>query len=624
MVLHMFSKVSGLKLTDSDTYLDESKNPLAFLQPISTINIFVGANNSGKSRLMRRLASQAEYRVLLRDMDKINESVSSTVKQLRDEFDKIRMQRIGDVNRAQFDHIVDKLIRTEFLLKEDSYKELRDIIRNWSLLEVESPTVPPNTFSRQHRQNIFESVKRAVTDITDLIEEIPVFSDKTTPKRVYIPILRGLRPLNETHTDFYTDATKSTYFPDETEPQPTVSGIEELEIFSGLTFFQKLTELLLGDNRERQLIVKYQEFLSKTLFEGKSISLIPSKKRNVIVVKIGREFEQPIHHLGDGIQSALILSFLPFVTERPGFFFIEEPEMLMHPGLQRKILEFFASFDRHIFFLTTHSNHFLDLTADVKNVSVFAFNKDLSEEEDESHPSFSIAPLNSGNESSLELLGVRNSSVFLVNATIWVEGITDRLYFRRMLELFVKHLCSKNQDSFIPEEDVHYSFVEYGGANIVHWSFLDLEIPQINVDRLCAKALVVADKDGASKLERKEALKKKLGSHFIELPTREVENLLSFDVIRQVVLELEKSPRKIRSFSSNDYKDVYLGEFIEKQMLESKPKRKGGYKEKSGTLKGKLQFCQKALPKMDYESLPAAAKTFVKKLFDFVDEQNSK
>jgi len=404
--------------------------------------------------------------------------------------------------------------------------------------------------------------------------------------------LRGLRPIDEKHTDLYAAQTKKDYFPSGSPP----------EVFTGLSLYQRLIDMLLGDNSQRKAISDYQQFISKIFFENRPITLIPSPKEKTVVVKIGNEKEQPIFHLGDGIQSAIIMSFLPYTTKEPTFFFIEEPEIYLHPGLQRKILNFFAKIaekHKHMFFLTTHSNHFLDLTIDVKDVSIFTFRKQLSqkEETDEQTPTFIVEAVESGNSSSLELLGVRNSSVFLVNATIWVEGITDRWYLREMLNSYMKHLAEKDPSVLKLEEDTHYSFVEYGGSNITHWSFLDEEDHPVEVERLCAKAMVIIDKDGDNKLARKEKLKEILHERLIVLPAREMENLLPYKVIKEVILEYEKNPAlQLPHKEYNAYQDKYLGTFIESQIFKGKTSsRRGGYKEKSGTIKSKLDFCKKAL-----------------------------
>ena len=65
--------------------------------------------------------------------------------------------------------------------------------------------------------------------------------------------------------------------------------------------------------------------------------------------------------------------------------------------------------------------------------------------------------INVDNVKILDLLGVRNSSVFLSNCVIWTEGVTDRMLLRKLLELFT---------DFSYLEDRHYSFAEYGGSNL--------------------------------------------------------------------------------------------------------------------------------------------------------------
>ena len=199
------------------------------------------------------------------------------------------------------------------------------------------------------------------------------------------------------------------------------------------------------------------------------------------------------------------------------------------------------------------------------------FRKQLEQgdaEDDELSPTFILESIDSGDRSSLELLGVRNSSVFLVNATIWVEGITDRWYFRTMLDSYVDYLARTGGLKLKVEEDVHYSFVEYAGANITHWSFLEDEEQPIQVERLCSKALVIIDSDGNAKLQRKEELRQLLNDRLVILPSREVENLLPYHVIKQVVLEYEKDPdRKLPDIEYALFQDEYLGRFIEDVIL---------------------------------------------------------
>jgi predicted ATP-dependent endonuclease of OLD family len=338
------------------------------------------------------------------------------------------------------------------------------------------------------------------------------------------------------------------------------------------------------------------------------------------------ERDRPIYELGDGIQSAIILSFLPFVMKEPSFFFIEEPESHLHPGLQRKLLEFFSNVPEHKFFLTAHSNHLLDVTIDIKDLSVFTFRKhlDLDSEDEEQSPTFTVENVDASHRSSLELLGVRNSSVFLVNATIWVEGITDRWYLRSMLNSYINHIAENGNLPLKAEEDVHYCFVEYGGGNITHWSFLDYEEHPIEVERLCSRALLVVDQDGESKLQRKEDLQNNMGERLITLPCREIENALPYEIIKAVVLELEKTPeRELPDFELEDYQDKYLGRFIEDEMLQGQKQRRGSYAAPSGTIKSKVDFCERSIKKIRYETLSESTQALVQQIYQFICQMNT-
>jgi hypothetical protein len=320
--------------------------------------------------------------------------------------------------------------------------------------------------------------------------------------------------------------------------------------------------------------------------------------------------EKPIYDVGDGIQSIIILTF-PFFIVDSWVFFLEEPESNLHPWMQRKVIEVMESFPQHQYFITTHSNHFLDLTLDYNNISIYKF--EWSEDK------FTIEQVNWGNIATLKLLWVKNSSVFLSNCTIWIEGITDRLYIKKYLELYI----ASHPKAIGLVEDIDYSFVEYWGWNITHWSFLDdySNYETIEVENLCGKLFLVIDNDDEWKApKRKTALIDKLWDRFYELQCREIENSLPFDVIKSVVnhYEWEKAEfKELRSWSY-PHKDEKIWEFIESRLLKSF-KRKGGYKSESWTIVSKVQFCEKAQEFLNsYDALTPAAKDLIEKIYNFI------
>jgi AAA15 family ATPase/GTPase len=610
---------------------------LTNLKPISKINIFVGANNSGKSMFMRLLSTTKDFLV---DTSVIE--ISEETKEFFSKYSELIQNKFSTL------YVVDGVSKNSileylqvFLGKIPAHPEFSSLLlyintlkRNLeSAVKININSTFNHTNGYQHidpfspddiEKIVFES-ENALAIVNKIIDNCKDNESKDA-KRVYIPVLRGLRLLTNQSsqergfTDYYKETTDKDYFTD-FDNKPT--------IFSGLGFYKELTDLLLGNNEQRISVQKYQEFIRENLFENKKVELIPNQTTKTVIVKIGDEIEREIHLLGDGIQSAIILTFLPFVTNEPTYFFIEEPEIYLHPGLQRKILEFFNSdeWKHHKFFMTTHSNHFLDITIDIKDVSIFTFRKRLEDgEHNEKSANFTIEAVDGTDQSSLELLGVRNSSVFLVNATIWVEGITDRWYLRKMLNSYMEFLEKKKKLNRKLEEDVHYCFVEYSGSNITHWSFLNKEDHPIVVKRLCAKAMVVVDDDGGKKAERKKELLEVLTKkNLIVLPCNEIENLLPYKIIKSIVAEYEKvDESELPDINYEFYKDKYLGSFIhENILLNKKPRRKGGYKTDSGTIKDKRIFCEKALDKIEFSKLPNSTQKVIKDIYNFIVKQNS-
>jgi AAA15 family ATPase/GTPase len=633
-------KANNIKLNDKFKHYQErietKSTKIEALKPISKINIFVGANNSGKSMFMRLLSTMKEFPVHAKSIDKLEQEIKKILphhEKLVNEFSNIESISYSPPTIFPIDWFKKFFegeaigsdanlndCKTRIIGLRDDYDKLCNLGEGSFTLDSADEKVMISPNKVKEIKQLAENGKKIIDNILDELKDINDIKVNT----VYIPVLRGLRPLDNAFTDYYKTTTERDYFTDNL----TVNSIKPPDIFTGLGFYNDLDKLKNGIDIDRNKISEYQKFISENLFEDENVVLTAFKDKNgngkTVLAQIGNETEREIHLLGDGIQSAIILTFLPFVTKESTYFFIEEPEMYLHPGLQRKILEFFNSDEckQHKFFMTTHSNHFLDITIDIKDVSIFTFRKKLQNTSEE----FVIEAVDGTDQSSLELLGVRNSSVFLVNATIWVEGITDRWYLRKMLNSYMEFLEKKKKLNRKLEEDVHYCFVEYSGSNITHWSFLNKEDHPIVVKRLCAKAMVVVDDDGGKKAERKKELLEVLTKkNLIVLPCNEIENLLPYKIIKSIVAEYEKvDESELPDINYEFYKDKYLGSFIhENILLNKKPRRKGGYKTDSGTIKDKRIFCEKALDKIEFSKLPNSTQKVIKDIYNFIVKQNS-
>ena len=595
------------------------------IEHLSKVNLFVGQNNSGKSMLLRKLfvVDKLKFKPEDLDIDGINS--------LRDEFLNTEISNGRKLSALQpvtsFFQTNKKMnfITTDFSPADEIYS-IPPLLHKLNL----NPLTHHYTSSRTEINRI-ESIRNdAVNKYNRKLENYLSKKYSYNFDVFYFPTLRGLRPLNKaSNTDIYKQVTITDYFNNDQE------RIKE-KIYTGLTFYDDLTDLLLGLYNERIKVNRFQTFLSKVFFKGKSIDLIPNRKKKVVYIKIGDEPDYPIYRLGDGIQMIIILMYpLFFKSDTVLKVFIEEPELYLHPGMQRILLDSLSDpklFPNHQFFITTHSNHFLDMTADIGNISIYTVQKNLENKK------FDIENIENSNSDVLNLLGVKNSSVFLSNCTIWVEGITDRIYLRKFLEVYFKSINENNI-----KEDIHFSFVEYGGGNITHWSFLenaDEDYPNINVERLCGKLFLISDKDGAGlkidgkinsakkkKYERHQKLSAKLGDRYYCLESREIENLLSPEILEKTIKLFEKHNFDSVTFTNweiDKYKNKPLGTFLDKNVKSKKRVYSANPDSKSSTINAKLKFAQRATTSIeDVEDLSDEAKLICEKIYDFIKDQNA-
>lgn len=632
------------------------------LKDLSKINLFVGSNNSGKSRLLRHIfqINKLQFEVYYKNLDEIvnclkrkfdtlNSLMGDKCKAIEIDFKEetraylVNEELSKEISKEEVERVRNELNNVNLFVGEGEYlfKEINILatkilnMHNVKSKKIIGPSNKHEDAIGLFRQDVFDSESKNIMDRINLnieefsnaIDALNIFrNERISFQKVYVPTLRGLLPIAG-EKDVYSEIIKEKYFKEN----------DEVEVFTGLNLYEEITDMLLGDLEQRELIKEYQEFLSTAFFNNEEVLIIPKRKeKGIVYIKIGHEDEYPIYNLGDGIQSLIILTFPLFKYRNKNLLlFIEEPELKLHPGMQRKLIEIL--YDKEItkqtqFFMTTHSNHLLDMTLDSNNISVYTFHKSLDENVSrQKKAKVKVMNVASEGNPSLELLGVRNSAVFLTNCTIWIEGITDRLYIRKYLQVYQE----KNEVTKKYKEDIHYSFVEYSGNNITHWNFLDED--GMSADNLCGKLFLISDLDGMEKDDsgewttikgkRHEKLEAVLKDRYICLECREIENLLSPKILTSVICEYEK----VESLNEDDlegeliqdeYAHKLLGEYIEEKLKNKK--RRGSYKSDSGTISDKVNFCKKAIDKIkSFDDLSPEAQQLTEKLYQFIEKNNN-
>ena len=385
------------------------------------------------------------------------------------------------------------------------------------------------------------------------------------------------------------------------------NGRSSPNIWSGGKLSKHIKSFINYSEKEIKRQQEFETFLAKDVLGVSKVELSYDQDLNQIKISVNG-IERPIHQYGDGLSHLIILTYLSY-TQGLGVFFIDEPEVGLHPGLQQAFMKALKPLRTEIaqqYFIVTHSNHFLDQQILDDDIAVFRFrslNSGVCE----------IKKVDWGDQLLIQDLGVRPSASFLVNATIWVEGITDRLFLGHLIKLAIDE--DSNMNAYT--EGVHYSFVEYGGANLPHWSFLDHDEQQINVETLCGNGLLVIDTDASHwKDKRRRRLQKRLKDRLLVTCGRELENMVSGKILDKFSICLGSTGNVISR--RKEFRNQPLGSYMEDTY------KLTGLRTDSGTLK---TLNKKKLLKVVRETellseFPSEVQKFARHLLTFINSYN--
>ena len=605
---------------------------------IKRLNFFIGKNNAGKSRFLRNLFSSCESISTvpyLKIDTNIIENITNKKNNISAKIYKGNPVRINskEISLSELNKEIDILAYTitQYLHYSNKVflKNLYDKLltyyfkNNWGetgLIFSESILGIEKTQSYQNDINII-SVEKS-----------------------YIPILRGMRPVTEIENKQpYIERAQKDYFSDKEKYNSS-------NIITGESLYHELKEHLLGEPEQREIIRKYEEKLSQYFFDNETITLIPKHDQDVVNIKIGSDKQFPISELGDGLQQVIILTYEAFIKkDETHAFFIEEPELHMHAGMVRQLMNFYLNETKHYYFFTTHSNHLLDMADESDQVIIQKFVKQPKENPKDGFD-FKIYRCDRDRD-LLASLGVKPSSVYLANCTIWVEGITDRLYITKYMEKYLAELEKSGSEQykkyrrFMP--NYHYTFVEYSGSNLTHWSFSDDYADHLDDKGLSAKAiasemLLIADGDIKNKPERVKALQTefKKENYFI-LKCKETENTLPNDSIINVA---KSKFSRLRAETKKSYDILLIDEITDEnyfdhsefgigKLLDQAIKKPTSTTTKTafadgqgvGTIKYKLDFCREIIKDFDdhpHWQLTPKAEELCERIFQHIEKCN--
>ena len=305
--------------------------------------------------------------------------------------------------------------------------------------------------------------------------------------------------------------------------------------------FPHILELFLHENLKLQSILsdllsefypEIEEIWSEAVSDDSNSSISMRSKPFITELTEKRYFE----NLGKGIHQILIILTHLLQLEENYTLLIEEPELFIHPQLQKilyGIIQRFLPF--HQIFITTHSPFILNSHDEKSSIhQIFKVNDESKVKNIKKDELVDV----------IQELGVRPSDILMNNGFLLVEGERDIRLYKKLFQETIK----KN----------HLELIPFNGKDKLHY-YADHDIISNLINR-GFKFRIILDNDEGNLKNLGDIKNPSVREHILFLPVREVENLYT-------------NPELFKTYLNLSHKEVFerenIKDFIEEMLSEA-------------------------------------------------------